>query len=226
MKKIFLPLLATSAFNATATPYVGLEYGFASVDHSFQPVLEANSVVNGDVLVKTLDPSMDEGMFSGFIGYQLTDKFALELGYSQFTLSDEQGSLPHFTNTDAPNQAFVRENKWDAELESQSFSLVGVLSHPLTNTVTAKAKAGLTYTQYQSSASAYIENENKFDQDLPNTGIVSYPHETHNEFGGLMALGAEFFVMPKLALTANVKYQFDGFANTLSGHLGASYYFK
>lgn len=80
MNKTLLALLVTCSVSVSAAPYVGLEYGLGTTDHDLEPHFSADNV--------TLNPELEDGIFSGFVGYAFNDNWALELGYSQFDLDD------------------------------------------------------------------------------------------------------------------------------------------
>ena len=214
MKKLLLALLATSSFCAIAEPYVGLEYGFGTSNHDFQP--RVGSAPN----TRTLDPDMEDGIFTGFVGYNFTNKLGIELGYSQFDLSDDQSSGERIV------EQTIEEDKWNADIKTKSVFVVGTYTHQLADKLIAKAKGGLIYTHYDATSGSFTERETLTDVDLPATNIMAGPAEKTDKIGGIIALGAEYFVIPQVSIGANVKYQFDSFAQTASANLGATYYFK
>jgi accessory colonization factor AcfA len=69
MNKTLLALLVTCSVSVSAAPYVGLEYGLGTTDHDLEPHFSAENV--------TLNPELEDGIFSGFIGYSFNDNWAI-----------------------------------------------------------------------------------------------------------------------------------------------------
>ncbi|EGU38246.1 AcfA family outer membrane beta-barrel protein [Vibrio scophthalmi] len=213
MKKTLLTaVLVSASFSAISASYIGLEYGFGSTSQDTQNNFTSSSV--------KLDPSNEDGILSGFIGYSLTPSWSIELGYSQFDLDDDRSLFVKYN----PATHVKTEEEWEAHIKAKQFSLAPVYTHELTSKWKAKFKAGLTYTQYDVSGSHYLEEENEFTDVEKITPKDSYSNSS-NEIGGLISVGTEYEVYPQLTLGANVKYQFDSFANTASFNIGSTYYF-
>lgn len=213
MKKTILSVaLAGLSLNVIAAPYVGIEYGIGSTSHDVQ------SNFKQDPNVK-LDPALEDGILSGFVGYQLTPSWAVELGYSQYDL-DGSRSFKH----PYQNDGIERETEWDSSVKAKQFMLTPVYTFDLSDKWLTKVKAGLTYTQYDISNSKTYEEEH-IVTDVEQNRTLEHNSRSSNEIGGLVFVGAEYKVLPQLTLGANVKYQFDSFANTASFNIGSTYYF-
>ncbi|MCU8269416.1 porin family protein, partial [Vibrio vulnificus] len=66
MKKTLLVAALTSAsFSVLSSPYIGLEYGLGTTNHDGQSRFASSPEVK-------LDPSNDDGILGGFIGYSLS----------------------------------------------------------------------------------------------------------------------------------------------------------
>lgn len=209
-KTILAAVLLSTSFAAISAPYIGLEYGFGSTSHDAQSDFKDPSI--------KLDPSLEDGIFGGFVGYSLTPSWAVELGYNHFELSDGQSQQVSMT------AEYEEEREWDAKVKATQFSLAPVYTYAMNDRWSAKIKAGFTYTQYDVSGSQTLEKE------FHVTDVETSKHEdgyssSSNEIGGLVSLGTEYRVLPQLTVGANVKYQFDSFANTASFNLGSTYYF-
>lgn len=212
-KLLILVALAFPSFSALSNAYVGLEYGLASTNHDGQSRFTSSPEV-------ILDPSNEDGILGGFVGYSLSPKWAIELGYNQFDLDADNS---RFVKYDATTQ-IKTEEEWNAKVKAKQFTLAPVYTHTLNEKWQAKFKAGLTYTQYDVSGSHYLEDENQLtDVEIitPKSGYSS----SFNEIGGLISVGTEYEVYPHLAVGANIKYQFDSFANTVAFNIGTTYYF-
>ena len=211
MKKVLLAAISTASFTAAAAPYVGVEYGIGTSRHDFQPKVTVGTGANTQT--RALNPKLDEGILGGFLGYSLTDSIAIELGYSQFDSSDD-----HETPHSNMNGVWTERN-WESSVDAKSVTLSAAFSHKFTDSITAKAKAGLAYTQY---ATHYHVHDELGELNMPT--LAAYSNKT-NEIGAMVSVGAEYFVLPQLSFGANVKYQFDSFAQTATFNLGSSYYF-
>ena len=215
MKKTALTILVASSFSVTAAPYVGLEYGFGATNHNFETSFK-NEGVN-------LNPKMKDGIFGGFVGYSINDTWALELGYHQFELEDSQSQPQGIANIGGQN--YHEKLEWDSSVKAKQMSLAPVFNYALSEKWTAKAKAGLTYTQYESKASKSREYEHVFNDDIEMSKNLFHRSEKSNEFGAMVAVGAEYEIFPQLTVGANAKYQLDSYANTASINVGSTYYF-
>lgn len=215
MKKILLPLLVTCSFSAAAAPYVGVEYGMGTTTHDFQPAFNADNV--------QLDPKQEDGIASGFVGYAFNDAWALELGYSQFELSDSHSKYLGMTTVNG--QVYTHELDWDSSVDAKQISLLPVYTYELNEKWSAKLKAGLTYTQYKASAGKYEEFELVANDDIEHGKTLSHTSSTTDSVGALVSAGVEYRILSRLAIGANAKYQTDSFASTASFNIGTTYYF-
>ncbi|PMH03886.1 AcfA family outer membrane beta-barrel protein [Vibrio lentus] len=216
MKKtiVSVVVLASLPFYGMTGPYIGIEYGVGSTNHD-----EQNKFMSSSSNVK-LDPSNEDGILSGFLGYSLNQRWAFELGYSQFELDDDYSKFVRYD----PATYTITEEEWDANVKAKQFSLVSVYSHSLNNRWLAKLKAGLTYSQYDISSAHYIEKENQLS-DIEMITPISSESSSSSEIGGILSVGMEYLVYSQFYLGANAKYQFDSWAKTASFNLGSTYYF-
>ncbi|MGF1686122.1 AcfA family outer membrane beta-barrel protein [Photobacterium japonica] len=215
MKKTLITLLLATSFSATAAPYAGLEYGIGSASHDANNTFSAQGV--------NLQPSLDDGVLGGFIGYAFNDAWALELGYSQFELSD--GRSDYLGQKTLDGQAYHHEMDWDASVKAKQISLAPVFTYTFNDQWRAKVKAGLTYTQYDASQSQSEEFELISNDDIEKENQLAHAAQSHNEIGGLVSIGAEYAVMPQLTIGANVKYQADSYVSMTSFNVATTYYF-
>lgn len=213
MKKELLSLILTgTSFIAISAPYIGLEYGFGSTSHDTKSNFTSSPV--------TFEPSNEDGILSGFVGYSLTPSWAIEFGYSQFELDDDRSLFVKYD----PLTYIKTEEEWNAKIKAKQFTLAPVYTYKLSEKWQAKFKAGLTYAQYDVSGSHYLEHENELT-DVETITPKSSHSNSSNEIGGLASVGTEYEVYPQFTVGANVKYQFDSFANTASFNIGSTYYF-
>ncbi len=142
------------------------------------------------------------------------------MGYNQFDLDADLSRFVEFN----PTTYVKTEEEWHAQVKAKQFTFAPVYTYALSEKWQAKFKAGLTYTQYDASGSHYLEHDNELTDVETITPKSSYSNSS-NEFGGLLSVGTEYEVCPKLMFGVNIKYQFDNFANTTSFNIGSTYYF-
>lgn len=212
-KTVLLSLLAGVSFSAISAPYAGLEYGLGTTNHQSHSQFQSYPNIK-------LDPSNDEGIFTGFLGYTITPQWAIELGYSQFDLDDDHSQYIGYNS--ATNMK--TEEEWNAHIKGKQFILSPVYTYAISNKWSAKFKAGITYTQYNISSSHYLENENEISDVETIIPKKSYSRSS-NELGGIFTVGSEYEIYPQFAVSINAKYQFDSFAQTASFNVGSTYYF-
>ena len=215
MKKTLSTLLIACSFSATAAPYVGLEYGVGSASHDATNTFSKEGV--------HLDPSLEDGILGGFVGYAFNDNWALELGYNQFELSDGHSSYLGQKNINGQN--YHHEMDWDASVDAKQVTLAPVYTFAFNDQWRAKVKAGLTYTQYDANQSKTEEFELVTNDDIEMDNHLAHAAQSQNEIGGMVSVGAEYAVLPQLTVGANVKYQADSYASMASFNIGTTYYF-
>jgi len=215
MKKTLLAVLMVSPLSVMAAPYVGLEYGYGSVDHDFEPQFAADNVA--------LNPELGEGITNIFIGYTFNESWALELGYSQYELDDSRSNDLGVISING--QDYWQEMDWDSSIKAKQISLAPVYTYAMDDKWSLKFKAGVTYTQYKSKAGKYEELELLTNDDVEINNTLSHRSQSTNEWGGVAAFGTEYKVWPQLTIGANVKYQVDSYANVTSFNLSTAYYF-
>jgi len=215
MKKILLTALIVSPLSAMAAPYVGVEYGYGSVDHDFEPQFAADNVA--------LNPELDDGIASAFVGYAFNDSWSLELGYSQYELDDGRSNGLGVVSVNG--QDYWQEMDWDSSIKAKQISLAPVYTYAMDDKWSLKFKAGVTYTQYKSKVGKYEELELLINDDVEINNTLSHRSQSTNEWGGMIAFGTEYKVLPQLSIGANVKYQVDSYANATSFNVLTAYYF-
>ncbi len=142
-KNCLIPLLACS-LPVVATPYVGIEMGYAIPHHDMKMVSDG-SVISPD----------SNDLFLGFYsGYQFDKTWALELGYQQ----------NQYTGTD--------KTRTHATLDSDRFYLAPVYSISLTNDRdwNIKFKAGVSYAQYEFTGQNARSSQSRTSSDL---GVIA-----------------------------------------------------
>ncbi|ENH7393907.1 AcfA family outer membrane beta-barrel protein [Vibrio vulnificus] len=212
-KTLLTAILISASFSAISSPYIGLEYGLGSTRHDDQSRFTSSPEVK-------LNPSNEDGILGGFIGYSLSSQWAIELGYNQFDLEADRSRFVKFD----PTTHVKTEEEWHSRIKAKQFTFAPVYTYTLSERWQAKFKAGLTYTQYDVSGSHYLEDENELTDVETITPKSSYANLS-NEFGGLLSVGTEYEVYSQLMVGVNIKYQFDSFANTASFNIGSTYYF-
>ncbi|MCK8078387.1 AcfA family outer membrane beta-barrel protein [Vibrio sp. 1CM2L] len=215
MKKTILVALALNSFSVAAAPYVGLEYGFGSTDHDFETSFQADGV--------NLNPELEDGILGGFVGYAINESWAIELGYSQFELDDERSK--NMGIADIEGQMYQHEMEWDSSIKAKQITLAPVFSYAVSDKWTTKIKAGVTYTQYESSVRKSEEFELVVNDDVELNNTLFHRSEKNNEFGAVVSIGAEYEITSGFTVGANAKYQLDSYANTASLNVSSTYYF-
>lgn len=216
MKKILLAALVVCSFSAISAPYIGVEYGFGTTNHDVETKFKEGADIK-------LDPELEDGIFSGYIGYSINQTWAIEFGYSQFDLDDS-----HSKNLGIVTQGgkdYFHEKDWDASIKVKQFIVAPVFTYALNEKWLTKFKLGLTYTRYKIHSSLDDEFEWVLNDDVEKNQRLESYSDSSNEVGGLFSAGAEYQILPQLTLGANVKYQFDSFADTASVNVGTTYYF-
>ncbi len=215
MKKTLVAMLVMGAFSVTASPYVGLELGYGVADHDEKTSFDADSI--------SLEPELDSGIITGFVGYSLNDKWALEVGFSQYELEEDYTKPLGVKSIDG--EPYIHTLDWDSSIKVKQFYLAPVYNYELSERWLLKFKAGVTYTQYDSSYGKYEEFELVANEDVEINNTLQYKSEDFNKVGAMASIGAEFKVLPQLTLGANAKIQADSFANTSSFNISTTYHF-
>lgn len=215
MKKTILVALALNSLSVAAAPYVGLEYGFGSTDHDFETSFQADGV--------NLNPELEDGILGGFVGYSINESWAIELGYSQFELDDERSK--NLGIVDINGQMYQHEMEWDSSIKAKQITLAPVFSYAVNDKWTTKMKAGVTYTQYESTARKSEEHELVINDDVELNNTLFHRSEKNDEFGAMVSIGAEYEIASGFTVGANAKYQLDSYTNTASLNVSSTYYF-
>lgn len=222
MKKLLILPLMVVAPSVFAAPYVGVQYGVASVsqDHSTH--------FNNDNV--TLKPDGSSDVVGAFVGYQFNDNLALEFGYSQYKAEDSHSVLNKnldylFPGTQKPQTA-THETEWDAHLKAHRYTLQPFYLLPLTDSIKLKAGLGLTLTQYSYHSAANDEYEAIANDDIEHTvARAGGEHKDENAVGGVATLGLDYRVCPHFNVGMTAQYQADHIANATEFMLNASYHF-
>ncbi|ODS05380.1 AcfA family outer membrane beta-barrel protein [Vibrio scophthalmi] len=190
MKKYCLLPLLTCALPSLASPYLGLEIGRATPHHDI--------TVSDLATQQKLSPDSTDGFAALLAGYNFDNNFALEMGYQK---------NHHYHESDSRNQ-------WDVSLTAKQFSLMPVYALSLTNSRdwSLKMKAGVTYTQYDLSASKA-------------GSAPQHASKQSNELGMIGVVGVEYHLTDNVSMSANFKYQTDSFSSMSMMTLGGQYYF-
>ena len=127
---LFIPLIFLPAI-ASATPYLGAEFGAGTIGSSVSTVYAADSGKNYQY-----DKSE---IFGAFAGYQFdsgrTDSLGIELGYRNYSSDD-----------------VVLDGQAQTKMDASQFSLKPVYFYNLNKKITLKTSVGLTHTHYKFNA--------------------------------------------------------------------------
>ena len=206
MKKILLAPLFVIAPALSAAPYVGLQYGVASVNHDFSTTFKSDAV--------TLTPDSSSSFIGGFVGYR-ADNLGLELSYKK--LSGDDSHNQQLSTTE--------ENEWDATYDASQISLKPVLFMPLTEQLTLKTGLGVSYTQYDYSAAGTYEKEIPGDDNDIETPLAGGDHSSESAFGATASIGLDYALQQHLNLGLAAEYTVDSVASNSAIMVSASYQF-
>ncbi|PSV57340.1 AcfA family outer membrane beta-barrel protein [Photobacterium sp. GB-3] len=213
MKKSVLLSLAFLSGSAVATPYMGLEYGAASVKHDYQTHFRADN--------KTVVASDSSSVFGGFIGYKTENNYGLELSYKQFDLDGDSSQL---LLSDKPG--FILEREWESDLSVKQISLKPVVFYSLSENIQLKGGLGLTYSHYKYTSSSHDEYEHVLNDDieinLPRSGGES---KKDSALGIVASVGVDYNLYRNIHIGAAMEYYVDSIANGGNITVNTSYFF-
>ncbi|MGR5464456.1 AcfA family outer membrane beta-barrel protein [Photobacterium damselae] len=217
MKKILLgSLFALTSVSSVAGPYVGLEYGVLQSSHNYETSFEK------DIRVA---PEKSSSIYGGFIGYKF-DQFGVELGYRQFSLDgsrelEKWGSVP---NQPHPVPYSVETN-WDTKLDVKQIKLQPVYFHTLTTKLNLKLGLGVTYTQYDYSASTYKEYDfEPYDYETREPLPGGEQRDTA-AFGASASIGLQYQLPYRFSLGVGVDAYADHIMNAVNVNINTVYEF-
>ena len=195
MKRLLtIPLLLASAA-AVAQPYVTVGYGFNSASHD-----KIRTFRDGTVL----RPNSSSGVAMVAVGYKLTDKFGLEVSYSQFEQDASRSSLPTLdaaTNT-------IQTTEWETALRAKQFAIKPTLFFPLHDKFLLKGSLGLSYNHYETSARHFIENDTLLGHEF-DTPVETIPTEKQGTVGVIAGAGAYLKLYQGLSVGVEANYNYD-----------------
>lgn len=196
MKKYLPFALLLASPTLLAQPYISLGLGTAELDHDEDVIFSDNT---------KLTPDSNEGAFQLTLGKRF-ERFGVEVSYRRFEGEDSRG-LDGFVTDPAgrpagyPTGNYEHEQDWDAKLKAQQFAVRGVYFHDLSDRLTLKAGAGVTYTDYELSSSWSEEYEldvlNGPDYEYGST--LESSKTSDDAWGGLVSVGVDYAVLPQLA---------------------------
>lgn len=206
---------------ALASPYIGIQYGMGNVSTD-------ETVVFDDKVTLTPDGSTDT--LGVFIGYRFNDKFALEIGYSNYQVDQSRdkfnGIVKHqFPGSVTPLDA-VHETEWDAEMEANQWSIMPTYSHALNDKWEVIVGVGLTYSQYSFSGHSADEFEAVINDDIEQTVLRSVADNVNKSaVGGIGKIGVNYFILPPWQVGLSAQYQVDSITSVAQLALTTSYHF-
>ncbi|MCF7497077.1 AcfA family outer membrane beta-barrel protein [Vibrio sp. L5-1] len=207
MQKLLLIAIFLAPLTSLASPYIGLEYGFGFHKSQF------NANFSDGV---TLKPEFDYGIVSATSGFSFNEKWAAELSYSQYKISESRKDI----SVDTPGLYFDKE--WDASMNVKQVELSSVYTLALDGQWSARLKTGVTYNQYRAK-SRKTDNQNVNGEELSEV-LLSHKLE-ENHFGGVIGGAIVYDFSPMLSLGASINHQMDKFNAMTSLNLMTRYYF-
>ncbi|WP_305816412.1 AcfA family outer membrane beta-barrel protein [Photobacterium leiognathi] len=212
MKKLVLGSLVFISSSVSATPYMGLEYGAATVKNDYQ----TNYVVDK----KTVSPGKSSSVFGGFIGYNMTNNYAVELSYKQFDL--DGGESQKLTSD---KDGYYLEREWESDLSVKQISIKPVMFYSLSEKMQLKSGVGLTYSQYKYVSSSHDEYEHVLNDDIEiNQMRTGGEHKKETALGVVVSVGIDYDIYNNIRLGAGIEYYADNVANGGNFTIQASYF--
>ncbi|EOW9459875.1 AcfA family outer membrane beta-barrel protein [Vibrio cholerae] len=217
MKRIILFFLSLISYCAYSNTYIGIEYGYGAVNHDYK----VNYIQDG----VSLDPDISNGKVSLFGGYQFTEQFSLEFGYSFFKFEDDY-SRTIGTISDS-GRDYIHEREWDARVNADQFYIAPAFSFYFDGQKKWKAniKTGVTYTQYHSKSMSYDQYEYILNDDIEFMINRHSNERKNNEIGFLIGAGVDYNIYDNLWLGLSISYQIDEFSDSTLAGVSAYYRF-
>ncbi|HAS8089290.1 TPA: accessory colonization factor AcfA, partial [Vibrio cholerae] len=198
-----------------AAPYIGLELGIGTANHSFETNYQSDAV--------SLNPNMEDMFLGGLIGYKFNDNFSFEINYSSYKLEDQYSKFIGIESLN--NQQYRKEHEWSSEIEAKQLALISVYSYPIHQQLKTNIKVGVTHTQYEAYSGKYEELELLLNDDIEIRKALLETGLKKNRFGALFSLGLDYNLIPELSVGTELRYQFDKYNDVLSISLNSKYYF-
>ncbi len=217
MKKTILFLLLLCSLSVSAAPYLGAEYNF--------PIMSKENVFKFETGDPELVPVKEDAHLDFYMGYQITDVWGVELGYSQFSMEDLQSK--YLGQQLISGVAYREYLDWDSKVKAQQISLAPVYRFNLTEKFKLNFKMGLTYTKYENESNKSNRKDavlSSLHDNLPSEMLYSNSGE-FSEIGLLTSIGVDYFIFNNFALGTNVKYHQDSYMHTANVNVSASYHF-
>jgi len=223
-KHLALTLLLASPV-ALSQPYIQLGLGMVEMDHDEDFIFSDGT---------RLKPDSSENMFQLTLGKRY-EQLGFEVSYSQYE-GEESKEWEAYTNIPAlpagvsggtPNEY---DEDWDSKFKAQQLAVKGVYFHNLNERLTLKGSLGLTYTDYELTASHEQSwEEDKVGPDWEYDYLVSHDKNSETAWGGILSVGVNYVLAPQLApnltlgVEASVAADKYNTATALLGNLGWSF---
>lgn len=136
MQKTLSAIFLFTTLSANAAPYIGLELGIGTANHSFETNYQSDAV--------SLNPNMEDMFLGGLIGYKFNDNFSFEINYSSYKLEDQYSKFIGIESLN--NQQYRKEHEWSSEIEAKQLALISVYSYPIHQQLKTNIKVGVTHT--------------------------------------------------------------------------------
>lgn len=223
-KHLALTLLLASPV-ALSQPYIQLGLGMVEMDHD-----EDFTFSDGT----RLKPDSSESMFQLTLGHRF-ENLGVEISYNQYEGDESKDwetytaipALPAGVTGGTPNEY---EEDWDSSLKAQQVAVKGVYFHDLNERFTLKGSLGLTYTDYELTAShTQSWEEDKVGPDWEYDYLVDHYKSSDTAWGGIVSVGVNYTPVPQyvpnltLGVEASVAADKYNTATALLGNLGWSF---
>lgn len=220
MKKAALISLFLCSSSALAAPYVGVQYGIANVSTDETMVFVDDQV--------SLTPDSSSETFGAFVGYHISDTFALEFGYNHYQVDQSKEIFNGIVSHNFGGQTLdaLHETEWDADMVSDQLYIMPTWSHTMNDKWQLTLGLGLTYSQYRFDGHSTNEFEAIINDDIEQSVLRSTLGESKADaLGGIAKVGVNYFIVPQWQVGLSAHYQADNIASVTQLALATSYHF-
>lgn len=217
MKLRIALFMGVSSFYSYANPYVGLEYSYGIANNDYK----ANFVLDE----VSLYPDVNNGSWSFFAGYRLTDQFAFEFRYSYSELEGDYNKI--IGSIYNSGEVYIHEREWNVKIKDNQLYVTPVFFFDLDDNEKLKAniKTGISYTDYRSSSNSCDHYEYILNDNIEYNKNRYLNVQKNHKLGVIMAAGVDYNIYENLWLGFNLRYQVDKFSDTLLSGVSAHYLF-
>lgn len=195
------------SISAYAKPYIIMGYGMNSISHD-------QTVIFKGIQNVALKPDNPDEIWSFGGGYRKGD-VGFEIRYHAFMSEAEKRTV---TQPGTPDNNFTQKsNVWDAELASRQISIKPLYFYDISETLSLKTGAGLSYTQYVFRGLSYEETDHTtYDVKTvkPIGGVINPLVKKTKEVGFTGSVAVDYNIWKRATLGLEMKVHYDKMATT------------